>query len=401
MSNNIRTNPGISKNSGDTSFFPLWQIGFRPFFLFGMVSGVISLSIWVLSFTTSYQNIFDINSNWHAHEMIFGFVAAIIIGFLFTASQNWAGKRGIHGLPLIFVLGVWFLGRAVFLIPNIPVLAISLLDLAFLPIAGGLLGSFLWKANQKKNLIFLVLILFIWLGNILYHGDLLGYLPGMARKSLYFTSHIIVTMIIVLSGRIIPFFSRAAIPEYFKASYAPLDFACILSSILFAFSFWVDEYSLYTTIFSFFACFINLIRFLFWLDSKIIRVPILFILYVGYFWMILGFFLNGLASLTILQSSTALHVLTIGTISMMIIGMISRVSLGHTGRQITASPLIIFSYLLMFLGGAVRLFGQFIMGPSYRDTILISGVFWVLSLLVLLIVFTPILLKKRADGRPG
>lgn len=383
----------LSANPKEQKLHSLWQLGFRPFFLLGSALGAISLTIWLWALkSASTAN--QINSFWHAHEMMHGFVVAIIIGFLYTASQNWTGIRGIHGTKLKGLTLLWVIGRISFLLPDASFL--TGIDLLFLPIASGFLASFLLKSDQKKNLIFLVLLALLWFSDLIYHFQ-----PDKARLALYFAIHIVIIMITVIGGRVIPFFSQKAIIGYKRRQIRFLDLASIISAFFYAVSQYWNDTSILTFFLALLAGTLNLLRLGAWYNKQIWKKPILWILFVSYFWLVIGFYLSALAAISKIPFSIALHAFTAGTISAMIIGMISRVSLGHTGREIKASHLTVAAYICVLIAALLRVFAALALPNYYLEIMLTAGIFWILSFLIFLFVYAPMLLSPRIDGREG
>lgn len=378
---------------------PLFGIGFRPFFLGGCISGILSLSIWIASFAFG-RSYFMCDLFWHAHEMIYGFFAAIIIGFLYTASQNWTGIRGIHGKRLALIFALWLLGRVSFLVPMEPPLR-AVLDLSFLPCAVIFLTPYLATQKQKRNMILLALPMFIWLGNLGYHLDQVGITTDQTRASLHFSTHIIVTINLLIAGRIIPFFSGNVISDYQKRNPGWFGIATVVASILFAGIYLIEPSSLLAKGLAFLSgifCLVNLGR---WFHPQVLKLPMLWVLFAAYAWFAIGYLSYSMMNIGFFTSSTILHAFTAGGISTMILGMISRVSLGHSGRIIETSPMITVSFLLITVGAILRVFGVFLLGSYNSQLMSLSAILWVLAFLLYILKYAPILLTSRADGKPG
>lgn len=378
----------------------IWALGFRPFFLLGCAIGVLSLFLWLQSYAGQFPAK-HIGIFWHAHEMIHGFATAIIIGFLYTASQNWTGIRGIHGPYLILVTAIWLAGRLVFLVPGLNLAFVAVVDLMFLPIASGFLASYLMRQNQSRNLIFIAFLAMLWLSNFGYHLDVLGLWPGVSQKWLYFAVHIIIAVILLVTSRVIPFFTERAIAGYKRHNFPKLDIGLIACSIIFAFFHLWFGLSLPTAVVAGVGALLALLRFGLWYHHSIWRVPILSILYLGYLWVVIGFGLSALAFWGFLAPSTAIHAFTAGAISTLIIGMISRVSLGHTGRVIKASNWIVLAYAFIVVGAMVRVFGVLLLPGNYFYLMMTSGILWVSGFIIFIIVYAPILWRPRIDGKAG
>ena len=189
----------------------VFNLGFRPFFLLSGVFAVILMALWIPAFTagralsTYYGQI-----GWHSHEMIFGYVAGVIAGFLLTAVRNWTGRATATGGSLAALLTLWLLGRILpFFAATIPAWLISVVDLAFLPALTVSIAMPLMRQGEKRNLLFLPLMLGFFAGNLLVHLELLGLVPGVARHGVFLGLYLIILLIVIMGGRVIPFFTEA------------------------------------------------------------------------------------------------------------------------------------------------------------------------------------------------
>jgi uncharacterized protein involved in response to NO len=166
----------LSAGQGGAAMQAVWALGFRPFFVLAGTAAALLVAAWILVLTgqLAAPAYFVTAVQWHAHEMLFGFVAAAVVGFVLTASQNWTGVRGIRGLPLQALAGVWLAGRALPWLVGPASAVYAAIDLAFLPLAGAVLARYLLRAGQAKNLGFLGLVAVMWTGNLLVHLEALG-----------------------------------------------------------------------------------------------------------------------------------------------------------------------------------------------------------------------------------
>jgi uncharacterized protein involved in response to NO len=377
----------------------LWQLGFRPFFLFGCAFVVLTLAGW-LAALNGWLSGLSINSLWHAHEMIHGFAMAIVMGFLLTASQNWSGTRGIHGWPLGLVTGTWLAGRLVFLLPIESLLVRAVIDLMFLPLALGLLTVYL-RRSHPRNMIFIPVIAGLWLSNLAYHLAALGIWPEALRLSNLFAIHMIVLIISIISGRVVPFFTARALKDYRRRDSRNVEIATGIIIATFSLVHLFGETSIWAGVFGFIAGSLCLLRLGLWYDRRIWEKPILWILYIGNVWLVVGFYLSAFTSWQTLAHTAAIHAFTAGSMGTMIIGMISRVSLGHTGRAIVASPWTLVAYALVIGGAMLRVGGALWATEWYLRTVMMSGIMWSGAFVALLIDYWPILLAPRVDGHPG
>lgn len=380
--------------------YPLWRLGFRPFFLLGSAMGAVSIAVWLLSFSGVYPEV-AVDSLWHAHEMLHGFVVAIIVGFLLTASSSWSGRKGLHGVKLAALTSVWLSGRMLFLLPGGMATLRAVVDLIFLPFAIILLYPFLKGTKSKKNLMFVFLLSSLWFCNVVYHQDVLGFLSGYARKSLLMTVQIVVLILVVISGRVMPFFTEKAIPQYVRQDRQWLERLVVISTLLFIGAYLWSETGSVVFWAGLSAAGLHLLRVGFWFESGIWRKPILLILYIAYGWLGLAFLASALAARGLIVPSVATHAFTTGAISIMIVGMMTRVTLGHTGRTISASMRTVLAYSLICCGAVARVFLPLLFPGAYVELVVAAGLFWLGALILFLFEYAPMLAAPRQDGKAG
>lgn len=399
----------------------LWNTAFRPFFWFGSIYGIFVIGFWLLVLSNTVSNPIKINSiHWHSYEMVFGFSKAIVLGFLFTAVQNWTNSSILKGKNLFFLLLFWFLGRfSMYPLGFLSYLSFGL-DISSDLFVIYLLVPKLMVPTQKHNRP----IIFHYALFTLFH-----LFSGLSARSviepeqtlpfIHLSIFVILFLILIIGGRVVPFFSGVVIPGYsfkripkIESVVLYLPFAFYLFKLIQVFSIQGIATNIDFTkfnivsgilIISCLICFslflTNSIRFLSWKPWKSYKKPILWILYMGYFWVSIGFLFYSLAELGYFPISSAIHSLTVGGIGVFIYGMITRVSLGHTGRSIIASPLTVFAYIILNIAVVIRVFFPLI--GEYKYAYHLSGMIWVLSFLLFLLQYTKILFSPRPDGKPS
>lgn len=380
----------------------LWNLGFRPFLLFGIFWTVIHLAHWIafqagwISFTPAADPV-----AWHAHELVYGYVMAIVAGFLLTATQNWTGIPGVKGLRLRAIVAVWGLARILSCFWREAPLLFALADLAFLPILAVGLWPYLGQPSQGKNRVFLLLFLALFAFNLLSHLAVNGFVSFPTRSSMYGAIYVVLLMVSLIAGRVIPFFAGAVIPDLKAGAPGWLEALAAVSLVLFFAASLFLELSPFVAVLAFVAAAAQLARWLLWRPWRATGIPVLFVLYVAYFWLPLGLVLKGLSSFGFLPPSAALHAFTAGCIGSMIYGMITRVALGHSGRPIRPVPVIVLGYVLITLSAAVRVIWPVVEPGTAVTGFAASGSLWILAHVIFLVVYAPILWSPRADGRPG
>ncbi len=381
----------------------MFALGFRPFFLLAALFAAISVPVWILV----YQGFIEPNPGlppglWHAHEMVFGFVVAVISGFLLTAASNWAGQPTARGWGLAALVGLWLAGRASVFCGLASQGLAAAIDISFLPVLAIAIAVPLLRARNRNGVIFPLLLLVLAAINTVIHLSALGLLSWDAQRATLVAIDVIVLMIAVLGGRVIPSFTANALP---KASVKPcrIASALALASIL-ALALadaGASSAGLQGAI-ALLAGLFNALRMRGWGGTTTLRTPILWILHLGYGWLAAGLILRGLAGLLGLVADDAgIHALTLGAIGSMVLGMMSRVSLGHTGRPIHAAKLTIAAYALVNLAAITRVFFPMASHALAPTFLIVSATLWSLGFSAFLIVYLPILVRSRVDGRPG
>ncbi|TGK00980.1 NnrS family protein [Leptospira semungkisensis] len=390
-----------------SSFFSsdIWSIAFRPFFLGAAIHALFAILVWILILFSVISSPFLVGGiQMHSYEMVFGFSRAILVGFLFTAGQNWTKSILIQGKELCFLFALWVLGRFCFLSsPAISYAALTF-DLYFdILVLFYLLPAF-FKKGQEHNRIIGILYSLLFFLHVLVAFSFLGAISNdWSMHFIHLSIFVILQFLLLIAGRILPFFSSVAVagsnPRKFLTlermiQYGGLAFLVLEFGIYFA-----PEFSTYAGYFCFSFSIINLVRWYFWEPWKSLRIPILWILHTGYFWLSIGFFYLGLSHLGTFPVSSAFHIFTVGAIGVFTYGMITRVSLGHTGRPIRASKLTVLGYVFLNLAVISRVF--FPLWNKYREAYFVSAAFWIGAFLLFLIQYTKILINPRADLKPG
>ena len=392
---------------------PLFRLAFRPFFLGGAVFSLLALALWAAFWVGSVS--WSPHGGWiwwHAHEMIFGFSAAIIIGFLLTAVQNWTAQPGINGWPLAGLFSLWLLPRIFLLYPvSLVERFMPWIDMAFLPFAAWVLARAVWRVRQFHNLVFVPMLLLLATTNAQMHYAIFLGEGSLARSASHSAIFVIVMLMVVMGGRVIPFFTangtatqRAAPnPLIETVSLAVVGLLALLQilnlngnlpPILMAGLFFI-------------AASFHLLRWLRWRPWITTRVPLLWSLHLAYLSIVLGFFLYalayaGISIVLIVQNSTILHSFTLGGMGLLILSMMSRVALGHTGRSLTASSWMSVSFLCVAVAVICRVWlPLFAPTISHTWSYLLSIVLWLLGYGLFVIIYLPILCAPRVDGRPG
>jgi uncharacterized protein involved in response to NO len=372
----------------------LFSYGFRPFFLLAGLSSSLFLLAWLKVF-----NYGGVPSKyfppllWHPHEMMFGFAAAMIAGFLLTAVPNWTGEKARTGTELMVLVSLWLAARVAILVT--PSLIATVLDLAFFPALFISIGLPLIRSRKPNVLIFLPILLVLWLGNLLMHLQALK-VQNTAQLGISISLSLIILLIVIIGGRVIPFFTLRALQTEPK-KWAVLDYLAPITILLVPV---VDHVPpTFVVGWSIVSLVIHGVRIWGWHDRRIWGEPLLWVLYLGYAWIPIGIVTKGAAAVGWVSASVAVHAFTVGAIGVVGLGMMARVCLGHTGRPLKAAKLTVLAFLLMEAAAILRVFGPVFL-TEYPHYLSLSGGLWSLAFLIFVGVYMPILTTPRPDGKP-
>ncbi|KAB8058855.1 NnrS family protein [Janthinobacterium sp. FT14W] len=377
----------------------VWQLGFRPFYLLAAVFAAISIPLWLASYAGLLTGGPQVGLGWHMHEMVFGFALAVVVGFLYTAGRNWTGLPTPHGALLMALAGLWLAGRVAMLCG--PGFVAALLEWLFVPLAAWPLYRVLRRSGNTRNLFLVGLLALLALANGLFHAAVLGWLPLSLFVPVQAAIFIIVLIESVIGARVIPMFTRNGAPGSTPVASPKRALAAVACMAAAAIAWLAGAPAWLTAPLAICAAGASLANLLAWQPQRTMRVPLLWILHLSYAWIGVGFALLALASLDLLPASAAFHALTVGSMAGLIIGMMTRTTLGHTGRPLKAGRAEAAMYWLIQLGALARLLAA--IGPAslVPPFLLAAGLCWTLAFILYALVYAPYLWRARVDGREG
>jgi uncharacterized protein involved in response to NO len=387
---------------------PRWALtakGFRLFFLLAAVfaSAIVPLWILVVAGVLSPGAYLDATT-WHAHEMVFGYVVAVIAGFLLTAVGNWTQRETIVGAPLLALSALWGLGRVTMVFAGaLPRGLPALIDLALLPALILVLARPLVAARNRRNFIMLGVLGALLATNVVVHLDALGVMAsGAARHACSVAIDVVVLVILVISGRVFPMFTRNATGVTSIRSSPSLDVLTIGGmAVLTGLDVLVPERA-GTAAASGAVGVLAIMRAARWGTWHTARQPLVCILHAGYGWLALGLLLRALAGFdAAVPRSLAMHALTVGAIGSLTLGMMARVSLGHTGRVLVASRPIVWAFGAITAAAFARAIVPLFAPGWYFAALVAAAGLWTVAFILYLVSYVPVLLMPRVDGKPG
>lgn len=395
----ITIDESVRERAPQASGHPLFRLGFRPFYLLGAAFAALSIPLWIAQMYGWISLSPSISVGWHAHEMVFGFAIAIIIGFLYTAGRNWTGLWTPRGGALAAICALWMAGRAAMLFTD-PLVA-ALIDIAFLPVAAYPMYRVLRRAGSTRNMMLVVLLGLMAAANAGYHAADLGLLAASPLAFVEAAILVIVVIEAVIGGRVIPMFTKNGAPGSSPVMNARRDHVVMGATMAASIGFVLDVPAPLAAALAAAAAVAQATRLLGWQPAATVRHPLLWILHLSYGWIPIGFALLALHEIGIVPHSAALHALAVGAIAGLIVGMITRTALGHTGRMLRAGKAETAMYALIQAGAVARLAAALGLDPSGVIALAGAAAFWSLSFVLYLLVYGPYLLAERIDGREG
>lgn len=383
----------------------LFSYGFRTFFLGGALWAFLAMLIWIGLLAGEAFPLGLVPAAWHAHEFLFGYVGAIIAGFLLTAVPNWTGRTPLQGVPLLSLFILWLVGRIAFLLAGqIGYLAAAIADSIFLVALAAFVFREVMTAENKGNIRIAVILSVLALANILFHVEIIT--QGQPVFTLRGTISLIVILISVIGGRVVPNFTRNWLMRRgdtrLPTPTGRFDQVVLASSVM-ALAFWTFLPELpVTALFLFAVGIMHAVRLGRWSGWRTGAEPIVLILHIGYAFVPLGFVLVALSFVWPfdIPLSAALHAWTSGAMGVMTLAIMTRATRGHCGHPLTAPPATQFIYLMVVAAALLRL-SEIIIPDAALMLRVASGGTWLVAFAGFIVAYGPMLLRPRAGSAQG
>lgn len=381
----------------------LWDLGFRPFYLLAAAFAALSVPLWALQFSGWVGSAWLRGPLWHAHEMVFGYTLAVVVGFLFTAGRNWSGQPTPTGRPLMALAALWVAARVLVLTPW--GVAAALANVVFPLLAAWGLWRALRAGGNQRNYFFVGLLCVLATANAALHLAQLGWLQLPAAlgvvDSVSVALDVVLFIIAVMAGRILPMFTNNGVPGAQARRDDRVEKAA-LGSVLALLA--ADALHLQGGVMAALAA-VALVahgaRWVLWQPWKTLRTPLVWVLHAAYAWLPVHLALRCAAELGWIAPNLPTHALTVGLIGALTLGMMTRTALGHTGRLLRAGRMEVAAYLAVLAAGLVRVFVPLLVPAWLLPAVGVSAALWSLAFGLYLVRYTPLLLWPRADGLPG
>lgn len=382
--------------------------GFRPFFLAAGAFAALLLPLWllVLSGRVRADAYFD-PVTWHAHEMVFGFTVAVIAGFLLTAVGNWTGQETAVGAPLTSLLVLFVAGRvALAAAAVLPRGLVAAVDLAFLPALGVAVGRPILRTRNRRNYPILAMLTALFAADLAMHLDALGVLGPVRRRAAIVAVDVVTLLVLFLAARIFPMFTRNATRVESIRNQPKLDWATTLAmAALVLVDAFVPDHGAPARVGAVLAGVVALLAVLraaTWGARHSLGTPLLWILHVGHTFVPLGLALRAASAfLPRVPPSAALHALTAGAIGCTTLGMMARVSLGHTGRALVPARAVAVSFGVITAAAVLRVAQPFFAGRAATMALHASGTLFAAAFAIFVVTHFGVLTRPRIDGKPG
>ena len=379
---------------------PLLRLAFRPFYLLAAWAAVVLMGLWggfwlgIVQLPEGFSP-----TLWHGHEMLFGFVAAAVVGFVLTAGKVWTGLATPRGGALGLLVALWVAARITAF--SGPALLFVVLDWLFLPIAAAVLLTVVLRSRNWRNLRVAAVLLLLAAANGWFHLMHIGWLPGPAQRGLDAGIAVMVLMMSLIGGRVIPAFTLSANPGLTLRTGRAVEAAVVVLTAC-GLALWLtDLWPVAGSAVLALAAAAQAARWWSWRPWLSRSRPLLWVLHLSYAWIPIGLALLAAAQLGWVGVSAARHALTVGAMGGLILGMMTRTARGHTGRFLHAVPSEIWAYSLVFAAAFTRVFAALTHGPWATSALWLSGSLWVTAFSLYLVRYTPWLFSTRVDGRDG
>lgn len=385
----------------------LLAFAFRPFFLLTALYAAGLVAAWVAFLFGGLPLPLGVNPiQWHAHELLFGMVSAAIAGFLLTAMCNWTGASPLKGGGLLALILLWTAGRAAMWLSGwLPLWLVAAIDLAFLPAMAAYVARVLLRHGNYRNLVLVALLSLLTGANLLMHLGFSRPWLGGGRLGEVLALDLIATLMVVIGGRITPAFTanwlrmQGKDPTQVRRSEA-LDRAAFWSMVAILPVDLAMPFPVLTSLMALFAALVNGWRLHAWRGWKASGEPLIWILHFAMAWIVVALLLKAMTPWLALSPSVWMHAMGAGAGGTLILGVMTRVAVGHTGRPMRLPRLAIWIYIAVITAGAVRVIAAFVPQLAY-PALTVSAVAWVVAFLLFVLIYWPILSRPRADGRPG
>ncbi len=379
--------------------FALWSLGFRPFYLLASIFAALSIPLWALQFGGWLAHPYLNGPMWHAHEMLFGFTQAVIVGFLLTAGSNWSRRPTLTGLPLALLAALWLAGRVLVLTPW--AWAAAIVNVAF-PLAAALALAIPFAASgNRRNYFFVGLLLLLAGAELGLHLQALGLALAPGWLGIGLALDVVLFILCVMGGRVIPMFTNNGVPGASATRYSVVEQLALGSVLLLLAADVLQLDGGWVALLALAGALAHALRWWLWKPWRVGRVPLVWVLHLAYAWIPVHLALRAVAQLGYATPSAAIHALTAGAAGGLIIGMMTRTAKGHTGRPLQADRWDTSCYVLVALAATVRVAVPLLLPAWTLHAVTCAAALWSAAFLLYAVRYWPVLTRSRLDGAAG
>lgn len=395
-----------AENTGNSGrSFSLFNLGFRIFFLAAGLFAIIAMAVWSAIFhfdiTFSFGSIES--SQWHAHEMIYGYSLAVIAGFLLTAVKNWTGVQTVTGKLLVGIFGLWVLARLLFMLGEQYLLITAVFDILFSLSLLSAVAYPVFKVRQWNQSILIVILSLLLTFNSLFYLGAFGVINNGVYWGNYGGLYLIISLVLVMARRVIPFFIERGVDyevKLYNSKWIDISIVSLLCLFVITELFVVDSNLPAWAALGVFI--VSSVRLLGWHTKGIWSKSMLWSIYSASWFISFGFLLIACSYFFDVSKFLGVHALSVGGIGLITMGMMARVALGHTGRDVSKpSKLIGYALGILVVATFFRVVLPLVNSENYILWVGISQLLWIMAFIIFTIVYLPILSKPRIDNQPG
>jgi uncharacterized protein involved in response to NO len=377
----------------------LWQLGFRPFYLLAGAFASVSIGAWALQFSGWLAAPSLAGPLWHAHEMLFGYALAVVVGFLFTAGRNWSGRPTPTGAALMALALLWVAGRVLVLTPWH--WAAALVNCAFPLAAAAGLGRALVGASNRRNYFFIALLVLLGFAQLGVHLAQLRVFELAPWLGIRLGLDMLLFIMAVMGGRVIPMFTNSGVPGAQARRHPALEWVALGGIVVVALADAFALQGLALAALLALCAVAHLLRLWFWQPWRTLRTPLVWVLHAAYLWIVLHLALRACAEMGWVVASLAVHALTVGGVGGLTLGMMTRTARGHTARPLRADAFDTACYLAIQAAALVRVALPLLAPQATLAAVMLSALFWSAGFALFTLRYWPVLTRARLDGKPG
>lgn len=382
-----------------THSFALWRNGFRPFYLLASVFAALSIALWALQVGGLLVRPYLSGSLWHAHEMLFGFALAVVVGFLFTAGRNWSNQPTPTGAMLAAFAVLWLAGRVLVLTPW--GWAAAVVNTAFPLAAASALAVPFLASNNRRNYFFVGLLLLMAAAVAAVHLTQLHLVALPSWLGVQIGLDVVLFIMSVMGGRVIPMFTNNGVPGANATRHAVIEKTALGLVLVLMLADALQVRGAPMAVLLVILAGAHLARWLLWQPWKTVRTPLVWVLHVAYLWIPVHLALRCAAGFGLVAPSIAVHALTVGAVGGLIIGMMTRTARGHTGRALHADGVDVACYGLVLAAAVCRVAVPSLVPAAALHATLVSAALWSAGFGLYALRYWPVLTRPRIDGKPG